>query len=192
MLRLLFFLSILSIAHEAFADNAEKAPEELPVKEKIEALSAGEPQETAAAPKEEITYTVEKEIVALPKCDNEKLLAKTKEYVAAFFKEQADNKGTPFRRRRHFIEKNLNMFGEENVANYKTASARPVSDIIIDLKANHNVLEENMRLCKNQSKNPTAENLYILVYPAPKGYTVRLINLPYTRNVNQETSFVYE
>lgn len=134
---------------------------------------------------------VEKTIVPLPTCSDEKLVAQTRQYISEYF---AENEGgnSYQRRRRHFILNNLDKFEAENVANYKTEATRPVSDIIADLRVNHNVLEENMRLCKNISPNKEAAKVYLLIYPAENGYNVTVINLKEQRQKDEQTSFYYQ
>ena len=128
-------------------------------------------------PAEVFTHKVEKKLLPLPDCKD-----------AGFYAGNAD-KNAAFRRRRHFITHNLAEFSRENIANYKTEAARPVSDIIIDLKVNKNILEENMLLCKNQSPYKDPGNVYILVYPEDDGYKVHLINLDAK---GEDVSFFYK
>ena len=124
----------------------------------------------------------------LPDCKDAVLLGAVKDFVAGFYAGNAD-KNAAFRRRRHFITHNLAEFSRENIANYKTEAARPVSDIIIDLKVNKNILEENMLLCKNQSPYKDPGNVYILVYPEEDGYRAHLINLGAQ---GEDVSFFYK
>lgn len=134
---------------------------------------------------------VEKTIVPLPTCSDEKLVAQTRQYISEYFAENEDGNSYQ-RRRRHFILNNLDKFETENIANYKTEATRPVSDIIADLRVNHNVLEENMRLCKNISLNKEAAKVYLLIYPAEKGYNVIVVNLKEKRQKDEQTSFYYQ
>ena len=127
-------------------------------------------------------------LLPLPDCKDAVLLGAVKDFVAGFYAGNAD-KNAAFRRRRHFITHNLAEFSRENIANYKTEAARPVSDIIIDLKVNKNILEENMLLCKNQSPYKDPGNVYILVYPEEDGYRVHLINLGAQ---GEDVSFFYK
>lgn len=129
-----------------------------------------------------------KKLLPLPDCKDAVLLGAVKDFVAGFYAGNAD-KNAAFRRRRHFIIHNLAEFSRENIANYKTEAARPVSDIIIDLKVNKNILEENMLLCKNQSPYKDPGNVYILVYPEEDGYRVHLINLGAQ---GEDVSFFYK
>ena len=139
-------------------------------------------------PAEVFTHKVEKKLLPLPDCKDAVLLGAVKDFVAGFYAGNAD-KNAAFRRRRHFITHNLAEFSRENIANYKTEAARPVSDIIIDLKVNKNILEENMLLCKNQSPYKNPGNVYILVYPEDDGYKVHLINLDAK---GEDVSFFYK
>ena len=106
-------------------------------------------------PSQQVELTVEKNFpiqkINLPTCDNEQLLELTKDYISSYFA-NSKNEGNLYRRYRHFILHNLNQFREVNIADYKTAQARPVSDIIADIKVNKGILEENIRVCKNQSE----------------------------------------
>lgn len=142
-------------------------------------------------PEYEVVHKVEVERVPLPTCDDATLVSKTSEYITSYLSKN-DNAGTLYRRRRYFILHNLDKFTPENIANYKTAATRPVSDIIADVKMNSGVAEENMLLCKNQSSNKFAGKLYSLVYPFEDGYKVILINLAYKSDSKDETSFTYK
>lgn len=148
-------------------------------------------QTSGSEPYQVITRKIEREVVPLPECNDGKLIAATREYIEAFF-QKSENKNILFRRRRYFILNSLDKFEKENIANYKTEETRPVSDAVIDLKMNKNVLEENMLLCKNQSKNKFSANIYILVHPIAKGYKVILLNLDDRDYIGEETSFTYE
>lgn len=133
--------------------------------------------------------TIEK--VSLPDCEDKKLIETTESYIKEFF-DKVPNEGTIYRRRRYFILKNLDKFKEENIANYKTAETSPVSDIIADIKVNKGIAEENMRLCKNQSKDQYAGKVYILIYPDENEIKVRVINLVVKQTIGIETTFVYK
>ncbi len=126
---------------------------------------------------EQVKTSAEPETVApMVYTDDKILMAKTKEYITAFF-DNNDNKGVLFRRRRHLLLNNMENFTTENIANYKTAATSPVSDEMVDLQINHNVLEENMRLCKKQAANKLYGDIYLLVYPKENGYKVHVLNL---------------
>lgn len=147
-----------------------------------------EAEEKAA--EEVFIYQVEKEIKTLPVCNDEKLLTKVREFIADYY-EKTPAENVKSRRRRYFVQHNIDKFAEENIANYKTEAARPVSDVIADLKMNKNILEENMLLCKNQSKYKDPGNLYLLVYPENNGYRVYIINLD-TFKISEKMSFLYQ
>ena len=123
-----------------------------------------------------ITYEVKKEILPLPTCDDNKLIEKTREFIKEYYSKSNDN-SVVHRRKKHFVLNNLNKFTKENVANYKTESTRPVSDVIAELKVNEKIIEENILLCKNTSKDKYASNIYLLAHPYKKGYKVFLLNL---------------
>lgn len=137
-----------------------------------------------------VVYTVEKKIIPVPACDDKTLMAKTKEYITNFLK-KSDNQSTLFRRRRHFLINDMENFTTENIANYKTAAARPVSDEIIDLQMNHNIAEENMRLCKKQAANKLYGDIYLIVYPVEKGYKVHVLNLD-KKTLAEKNIFEYQ
>lgn len=152
-----------------------------------EALHAAEPSAKEAVI--QITHKIEKKILPLPECDDEQLLAKTKEFLNAYFA-QNDNQGTMFRRRKYFLLNKLTDFTKENIANYKTAATRPVSDVIIELQMNEKILEENMRLCKKSSTSKILGDVYLLTYPYKEGYRVHLLNLD-GQAVNEKNIFTY-
>ena len=152
------------------------------------AAVAASAEEGDRQPAEVFTHKVEKKLLPLPDCKDAVLLGAVKDFVAGFYAGNAD-KNAAFRRRRHFITHNLAEFSRENIANYNTVASRPVSDIIIDLKVNKNILEENMLLCKNQSPYKDPGNVYILVYPEEDGYRVHLINLGAQ---GEDVSFFYK
>ena len=142
-------------------------------------------------PKEVIVHKIKKDIYPLPTCNDEALIKAVKNYVDEFYgKEKQSN--VLARRREYFIKNNLVSFSKENVAFYKKQDKRPVSDIIINLKVNHGVIEENMLLCKNNSKNIEASRLYILVYPYEQKYKVQVINLTPQDDIDRENVFIYE
>lgn len=175
----LFLLwSLPSLAEEVVAPDANV--------EKTTAEDVNVPAEEAVQP---VVYKVEKKILPLPECDDAQLLNKTKEFITSYYANNT-NQGILFRRRRHFLLNNLNKFSKENIANYKTEAARPVSDAIIDLQMNHNILEENMRLCKKQAETKIANDIYLLVYPFEQGYKVHVLNLDKNRP-NDKNIFTY-
>lgn len=167
-MKFFWFLSFFILfAGQTYAEEMQQ-----PESAELEAVTSPAAPETVAP----VVYTVEKEIKPVPACDDKTLMAKTKEYITAFF-DKSENKGVLFRRRRHFLINNMTGFTTENIANYKTAATSPVSDEIVDLQINHNVLEENMRLCKKQAANKLYGDIYLLVYPSEKGYKVHVLNL---------------
>lgn len=128
--------------------------------------------------------------IELPQCQDENMLAVAKDYIKAVLLKNKDE-STMYRRRRHFVLHNLDKFAEENVADYKTMARRPISDMIATIRMNEGIAEENIRLCKNQSMNQYASQIYLLIYPLEEGYKIHVINLlPETGN-NHEIYFVY-
>lgn len=129
--------------------------------------------------------------VNLPACDNAELVELAKDYITSYFR-SSKNEGTLYRRYKHFILANIDQFAEDNIANYKTAKARPVSDIIADIKVNQGLNDANIRICKNQSKNHIAGRMYMIIYPQEINvFQVRLINLTPYKNENEITGFVF-
>lgn len=205
------FVLILSLTLSAFNVYAEEAETIEPVAVEENAVVTEEnnvvteennvsetainPEEISSEPEQqpelEIVHQVEKEVIPMPACDDDTLLKRSAEFIDAYFKSN-DNAGTLYRRRRHFILHNLDKFQTENVANYKTAATSPVSDIIADIKTNRAVAEENMRLCKNISKDKYAGQIYLLIYPEEGGYRVHVINLLDKQTTNEEASFIYK
>ncbi len=138
---------------------------------------------------------IEKNIIELPTCKDKKLLEKTKEFITSYYdKNMADN--VLDKRRKFFVLKNIENFEEESVANYKTEDKRPVADVIASLLINKNVLEENLRLCKNTSPNKEASELFFLIYPNEEqkdSFRVRILNLfTKKKRMNDEVIFIYE
>ena len=138
---------------------------------------------------------IEKNIVELPTCKDKKLLEKTKEFITSYYEENiADN--VLDKRRKFFVLKNIENFEEESVANYKTENKKPVSDIIASLLMNENILEENLRLCKNMSPNKEASKVFVLIYPnedLKDSFKVNILNLlTKRRRKNDEVVFIYE
>lgn len=192
MAKLLFFFMLIGLP--AFAEEAtvSAVSESAEVIKELEALPVAKTEAVEKAPEETILYTVEKKIIPLPECNSPELLKTAREHIAAFL-QQAEINSTLFRRRRHFILKSLDAFTTENIADYKTSAQSPVSDIIADLKMNSGVLEENMRLCKNENVNRSERPLFLLIWPKEdKKYNVRVINLSDKRYVDFKTSFIYE
>ena len=139
----------------------------------------------------EIEKSLPTQEINLPTCENEKLQEVAKDYVNSYFA-NSKNEGTLYRRYKHFILQNLNQFKEENIANYKTAQTRPVSDIIADIKVNKGIPEENIRLCKNQSKDHYAGKMYMIIYPQETDvFQVNLINLTPYKKENKDTGFIF-
>ncbi|MBP3686740.1 MAG: hypothetical protein J6J35_00065 [Alphaproteobacteria bacterium] len=191
MAKLLFFLMLMSLP--AFADEAAVSTEAAvaEVVKEVKDLPSALTSQAEPKPEEAIVYTVEKKLIPLPECNSPKLLTSAKEHIATFLQKASTN-STLFRRRRHFILKSLDAFTTENIADYKTSAQSPVSDIIADLKMNSGVLEENMRLCKNENIYRSESPLFLLIWPEEGKYKVRVINLSDKRYVDLETSFVYE
>ncbi len=147
-------------------------------------------EETDGGVQEVIVHQVEKQIIPMPTCQDEKLISATKEFISEFYKDDT-NKNVKERRHRYFLTHNLDKFSKENIANYKTEATKPVSDIIADRKINKSIAEENMLLCKNQSQNKEAGELFLLVYPESDSYRVEVINLE-LKPTGKETSFLYK
>lgn len=138
---------------------------------------------------------VEKDIVDLPMCKDKKLLEKTKEFITSYYDENiADN--VLDKRRKYFVLKNIDNFEEESIANYKTEDKRPVSDVIASLLINENILEENLKLCRNISPNKEASDVFVLIYPnedMKNSFKVNILNLlTKKRKRNEEVIFIYE
>ena len=142
-------------------------------------------------PEEVIVHKIEKDIVSLPSCEDEKLLEAVSNYIKEYYKNNKKS-NVYSRRRQYFIENNINSFSKENIIYYKSQDKRPMSDIIVNLKVNSGIIEENMLLCKNNSKNQEASKLYILIHPYEGNYKVHVINLTPEYDVNIENSFIYE
>ena len=139
----------------------------------------------------EVIHTIEKEIIPLPNCNNETLIQKTKNFVIAYYNENI-LQNIFDRRRKHFVIDNIDKFVEEDIANYKTEKQRPVSDVLINLKINHGIIEENLRLCKNSSKNKEASNVYLVIHPQDGDFKVHIINLKSKYDIKEEVSFTYK
>lgn len=137
-----------------------------------------------------VTHKIEKEVLPLPECNDETLLAKTKEFLNTYFA-NSDNQSVLFRRRKHFLLKGLNEFTKENIANYKTPATRPVSDLIVEVQVNEKIIDENMLLCKKKTIGKALGNIYMLVYPYKNGYKVHLINID-KQALTPQTTFTYE
>lgn len=114
-------------------------------------------------PNDALVHKIEKNIIPIMTCDDSNLIKETKEFVKNFYE-----KNIPYsvkdKRKKHFVMNSLDLFEQENIANYKSSKMRPVSDLIANLLINEAVLEENMRLCKNQSKNKEASEVYLLIH----------------------------
>lgn len=173
--------------------------ETLPQNENVSEVSDKEPQNQKegldSLPPSAETITINKSIEAqkinLPACDEAKLLEMATDYITSYFK-ATQNEGTLFRRYKHFILHNIDRFREEDISNYKTAKARPVSDIIADIRVNQGIMEENIRLCKNQSENRYASKMYMIIYPKENHiFQVRLVNLIPNQKENEKIGFVY-
>ncbi len=147
-------------------------------------------EETEITAQDVIVHQVEKQIIPMPTCQDEKLMSATKEFISEFYKDNT-NKNVKERRHRYFLIHNLDKFSKENIANYKTEATKPVSDIIADRKINKSIIEENMLLCKNQSENEEAGKLFLLIYPEADSYRVETINLE-LKPSGKDTSFLYK
>ncbi len=152
---------------------------------------ANNEEDSGNSQQNEIVHKIEKEIIPLPDCGNQKLIEKTKEFVIEYYKKNIFQNIFD-RRKRHFVIDNIDKFVEEDIANYKTEKQRPISDMIIDLKVNKGVIEENLRLCKNSSKNKEASNVYLVIHPENDNFKVHVINLKSKYNIKEDVSFVYK
>ncbi|MBR5154379.1 MAG: hypothetical protein IKW58_01495 [Alphaproteobacteria bacterium] len=114
-------------------------------------------------PNEIVVHKIDKEIITLPNCNDEKLIEETKDFILQYYKKHPSY-GVKDKRRKHFVLKYLNLFTEENIANYKTQKKRPVSDLIASLMLNEGIIEENIKICKNSSNNKEASELYLLLH----------------------------
>jgi len=179
--------------NEQVNNKAEQQSEEnIEINDETSEISA---KDISSEPEANVEYEkivkVEREVTSLPLCDDEKLIKETSDYIKKYF-DSIPNEGTIYRRRRYFILNNLDKFKEVNIEDYKTAETSPVSDIIADVKVNKGLVDENIRLCKNQSSDKYAGQIYALIYPAEDGYEVHLINLSIKQTVGKETSFIYK
>ena len=145
----------------------------------------------AASQQHEIIRKIEKEIIPLPSCDDKKLIEQTREFVIEYYTKNI-SQNVFDRRRKHFVIKNIDKFAQENIANYKTEKQRPVSDVLINLKINKGIIDENLKLCKNNSKNKEASDVYLIIHPENTGYRVHIVNLKLDYNVEEDVSFVYQ
>ncbi len=173
------------------AENVVAETTSTPTEGRAVATENSEQQIAEEQPFETIIHKVEKEILPLPACNDATLLAKTKEFLTEYYA-KSHNMGVMFRRRRHFVLNALNGMVKENIANYKTEQARPVSDIIANLKINENVIEENMLLCKKELADKSKNSLFLLVYPVPEGYKVYIVNLDPKHETGMENYFIYQ
>lgn len=164
----------------------QKQPAQMDTQELMEQIDFNEGEKPEIA----VLHQVKTLKVELPQCQDENLVAAAQDYIKAVLTQNKDE-STLYRRRRYFILHNLDQFTEENVADYKTMATRPLSDVIATIRMNEDIAEENIRLCKNQSMNQYASQIYLLIYPLEEGYKVYVINLlPETGN-NHEIFFVY-
>ena len=152
-------------------------------------LQADKITTTKKAPKEVIVYEIKKDIKPLPECSDERLINAVKEYIADFYSKNKSG-NVLARRRQHFIENNIKEFSKENILYYKSEATKPVSEIIMNLKLNGGVIEENILLCKNNSRNVEAGKLFFIVYPYEEDYKVIVVNLTPKYNFDQENSFI--
>lgn len=142
-------------------------------------------------PEEVFVREIKREIIELPLCSDSKLIEQAKNTIIDYY-EKTQLSNISDRRRKHFILDNINNYSPENIENYKSEKARPVSDIIVDLKINKSVLEENMRLCKNLSKNKQASDVYLLIFADDTNTKVKIINLKKKQSIDDDISFIYE
>ena len=54
------------------------------------------------------------------------------------------------------------------------------------------IIEENLRLCKNSSKNKEASNVYLVIHPQDGDFKVHVINLKSKYDIKEEVSFTYK
>ena len=140
-----------------------------------------------------IIRKVKKNIIEAPQCNDEILIEKTKEFINSYYdNNKVDNVFD--RRKKLFILKYINDFSEENIANYKSQDKRPVADVIANLLVNEKILEENIRLCKNNSKNKEANEVYLLVHSTldENNFKVYVLNLLSRRIKDENLFFEYQ
>ena len=137
-----------------------------------------------------ITHKIQKDLVDMPSCDNERLVNEVKSFITDFF-EKNKSYNVLTRRRKHFILSNLSSFKQENIANYNTSETVHVAGVVTNLFMNENILKENMRLCKSNDNN-NIDDFFILLYPVEEGYKVVLLNLIPKQSTSSNISFVYK
>ena len=143
-------------------------------------------------PEIEIIRKVEHKIAPLPACDNPVLYEKTKAFITAYF-EKMGSLGTLYRRHQYFLLRDLNKFQTEDVSAYKTVETQTVANAIANAEVNFSLNDDNLRLCKNTSKNKYAKDLYLLIFPKDDGYIVQILNMmPRQVQDNLDISFFYQ
>ena len=181
------FLSLQAYAEGTSADCNVDTGCNIPLDDSL--LQGDNITTTSKAPKEVIVYEIKKDIKPLPECNDERLITALKEYISDFYiKNKSGN--VLARRRQHFIENNIKEFTKENIVYYKSEATKPVSEIIMNLKLNGGVIEENILLCKNSSKNIEAGKLFFVVHPYEEDYKVIVINLTPKYEFDKENSFI--
>ena len=189
------WLILLSVGMMVESSQAQEVEENMPKAESViqeATLNKDEINSVAERkPEAEVVHKIENKVVSLPPCNDKKLYENNIEFIRDYFDKVADI-STLQRRRRHFIINNLANFDEENIANYQTSATSPVSDYIAEVKVNNGLTDENLRLCKNTSKDMFAKDLYLLIYPENEGYRVQVINLMPSLEKYEKLSFEYK
>ena len=184
--------AVVSTENELPTDNESEEEtfkeEHLLVKDSQDILSSLESEKT---PEYEVTYKVSSKQYPLPECSDENLLNHAQDYIETFL-DETTNKGTLQRRRRYFVLHNLDKFSTEDVANYETSATSPVSEMIADIKINEKIAKQNIRLCKNISKDRYAGSIYLIIYPKDGEYKVHVANLLEKQTPKDQIYFTYQ
>lgn len=167
ILAICILLSVPSFAEEADIEISE---------ELIKQIDEGNVTDAEKEPEIEIIHQVEHKIIPMPECDNPVLYEQTKEFLNTYFG-KLDNLGTLYRRRQYFVVHNLDKFIKEDIAAYKTTKTPVIANAIASAEVNFSLSDDNLRLCKNTSKNEYAKNIYLLIFPKDDGYVVQILNL---------------
>ena len=138
---------------------------------------------SAAAP------TEAKKPVALPDCNDARLLELTRRQLAAF--QAAEGAGNLYdRRAQKLAVKNTAEFEELSVADFVPRDNYRVANRIISYKINRGLSNEDMRLCRGN--NPVLKSqLYLLLYPQNGGISADIINYGSSSSENSLLRFTY-
>ena len=125
---------------------------------------------------EEVTATEPAQVLALPSCQDERLLAQVKELLEEYDAEHPVS-SIYDRRQRIMKMRFATSYEEEQVSGFTSKNNRVVADKLLMTKINNGLNDNEIRLCKSNKKSEQFSPIYLMIYPHANEWVVEVLNL---------------